>query len=278
MNFQWDIGLSVLTTYDADGFLGVQIDAYGEQNASVHPYELHHPYGFMGRQLNPVADAAGNLDPSQSTQTLWAYEGSRGHGIALEDPRVVPTLPQIRPGESLWYGAAGQFGRMHADGSITFMTTDQGGSALGRNIFLRLKPTGFTLVAPWGKMTFDATGWHVLTSGGARIDMGSIGGMPAPLDQLSTYIRMRAAMVDIEGGVVNLGPSTGNAQPSALGLQTVAHLAAIATALQAIATALTAASGTTTSGVTPPAAAAVASAVAAASVPAIDILSNTAVG
>lgn len=242
--FEWDIGCAVMSSYDVDGFLGVQIDAYGEQGSGVHPYEAHHLHGFISRPADPVADASGAPDTSNACNVMFALEGGRGHAWVLEDPRVVPFLPTLRPGEAMFYGAAGQFVRCKADGSISLMTTDAtvpgpAGSPIlnGRNIFLDIKPTGLVFVAPWGRLTFDATGFHVRTQGGARLDLGSISGLPAPLDKIDTYASMSAAMVSMEGSVVSQGPTTGTAEPAAKAITLTAYLTALAAAVQAVLTA-----------------------------------------
>ncbi len=51
-----DIGLATLSTYDDDGVLTVQVDAYGEGKSGVAPYEQHSPLGILSRCHDPSTD------------------------------------------------------------------------------------------------------------------------------------------------------------------------------------------------------------------------------
>lgn len=240
---EFDIGLGLMSSYDADGFLGTQYDADGQAGAGVSSYETHHPLGFMSRMLDPVVDQHGAPDPTQSCQVHIGMEEGQGHLWLLEDPRVVPNLPALRPGESLMYGCAGQFIRCHADGSITLMTTDAGGASSGKSVYLQITPTGLRFVAPWGKLTFDATGWHLLTQAGGRFNLGSVGGLPAPLDQISSFCNIAAGMVSVNGGTVSLGPTAGSGEPAPKGLTLLTYLQQLNVTIGLIAAAVSALAG-----------------------------------
>lgn len=92
----FDIGVAMLTTYDEDGFPVVQVDAFGEENSGVVPYEQHSQFGIISRPHDP-ADGRG-------CQVLYAMEAGRGHAWVLSDPRVIPLLPPIDKGGSCIYG------------------------------------------------------------------------------------------------------------------------------------------------------------------------------
>lgn len=94
---------------DADGFLGVQIDAYGEQDSGVTDYEMHHSYGFIARPLDPAKDNNGNPNYAQACRVLYAFEGSVGHAWLSYDSRVIPKIPLVDKGGSAQYGATGSF-------------------------------------------------------------------------------------------------------------------------------------------------------------------------
>jgi len=97
MNYlSFDIGLSKLTTYDDDKFLGVQIDAIGEEKSGVIPYEVHSPHGFYSRCHDGDDDGSCNV--------LFAMEGGRGHAWIQSDPRIIPLLPPINKGGAVVYG------------------------------------------------------------------------------------------------------------------------------------------------------------------------------
>jgi hypothetical protein len=107
-------------------------------------------------------------------------------------------------------------------------------------VYLQVKGDWFNLLGPFGKITYGANGFHLLHHTGARIDLGGIGGLPAPLDELGTYATISAAILKLQGTAIVLGPDTGVAEPAAkaIALQTV--LVAIGAALTATASALSA--------------------------------------
>jgi hypothetical protein len=236
---QIDIHSAVASFYDEDGFLSVGTDVEGEKNAGAAPYESHHPYGFKGRPLDPVVDDEGNPDPTQAGQALVLKEGGQGHVMPLGDPRVDPKLPQLKPGESLQYGAAGHFTRHLADGSIVRMTTDQGGGDDGaaKSVYDEVSPTGFRWVAPWGKIIFDASGLQITTASGAKFTLGPIGGLPPPFDSLGSYCSIEGAIFSAKAGISSIGPGDGH-EPAVRGLSLVAQLASVATALTDLSIAL----------------------------------------
>ena len=105
---RWDLGVAMLTEYDADGFLGLQHDPYGEQDASTPSAELHHQYGFISRALDPETDSSAQPTANHCS-VLRAWEGSRAHTWLLGDNRITPKLPPLTKGGSVQYGATGSF-------------------------------------------------------------------------------------------------------------------------------------------------------------------------
>lgn len=93
---EFDIGTALYTAYDDDGFLTVQIDAYGGQQSGVIPYEVHSPHGLLTRPHDP--------DDDGECQVLYGLEGGRGHAWFCSDPRVIPYIPQITKGGTVLYG------------------------------------------------------------------------------------------------------------------------------------------------------------------------------
>lgn len=92
----FDIGVALLSTYDDDKFLGIQVDAFGEEQSGVVPYEAHSPHGIISRPHDPTEDGA--------CQVLYAMEAGRGHAWVQSDPRVIPLLPPIKKGGFAFYG------------------------------------------------------------------------------------------------------------------------------------------------------------------------------
>ena len=98
---------AVLTEYDDDGFIGVQIDAGGTQ-PGVQPFELHHTFGFASRCRDPETSGLGcTLD--------FRYEGDEGHAWLADDPRCADLIPALAKGASVQYSYTGTFGMMNAD-------------------------------------------------------------------------------------------------------------------------------------------------------------------
>jgi hypothetical protein len=119
--FEFDLGIAVLTEYDADGFLGAQPDVFGEQSSGVQAYELHHPYGFQGRPNDP--DVGPDGTPKTGAALLYWLEGSLGHALALQDPRVQSKLPQLKKGGSIQYDRLGAFDVFSPGDTSTVRTT-----------------------------------------------------------------------------------------------------------------------------------------------------------
>jgi hypothetical protein len=92
----WDISTCTLTSYDGDGFLSAQAEAYGT-GATSADRDVHSPFGFLSRPRDPDADGLG-------CSVLTADEGNKVHAWILSDPRFTPNLPQVKKGGSVQYG------------------------------------------------------------------------------------------------------------------------------------------------------------------------------
>ncbi|MET0793562.1 MAG: hypothetical protein ABW061_18730 [Polyangiaceae bacterium] len=236
----WRLHTITYSEVDANGFIGIQFDAFGEQDSGMDTVEVIHPFGLMANPPEPDANGA------FSCSALIGWEGDQAYAWLCSDPRSRVVLPSLKKGETLLYGCAGNFVRMHADGRISLFTTDDN-TPNGKTVALQIKPDGLLFSAPWGKFTFDETGFHVLHVSGAALDLGAIGGLPAPLSALSSYVKLTGNMVLTEGSIV----STGTTDPASVALASavaksdplVAALGDIATGLAGIATAMTAVAG-----------------------------------
>jgi hypothetical protein len=102
----WDMGLGVLSEVDSDGFVGIQVDAYGEEDSGVETYEAHLPLGLYARPLDPEKDPNGEALPAGSATVLYAHEGGRGHAFPMGDPRAIRKLPKLRKGGAVFYAPA----------------------------------------------------------------------------------------------------------------------------------------------------------------------------
>ncbi len=96
---------------------------------------------------------------------------------------------------------------MKQDGSITLHTT-MGNTAEGASVFLRIKPDALQFASPWGTLTFDASGFHLKTKSGPRLDMGGIAipGVPDLIAGAFTgYCRITAPTFKANASSVYLG-------------------------------------------------------------------------
>ncbi len=221
----------VASKHDRDSFLTIIPETFGT-TSSLGAIELSHPYGFASRPADK--DNSGG-----ACGAFYCIEGSQGYAWLANDGRIQEKLPEILVGESFQYGSTGNFVRCHNDGRISLFTTDDA-TVNGRSIALTVGPTGLLFSAPWGNLKFDATGFHVLHSSGARIDLGACGGLPPPLDALSSYVTLSGALIHIEGGATNLGASSASAEPAAKATQTVLALQSVTAALTSVSAALAA--------------------------------------
>lgn len=214
--------------YDDDGFLTVQVETFGSGAKSVGWFYLSNPHGLQMRPLDPDADGT-------ACQVYYWYEGSQGYAMLANDPRTQGDLSiQLQKGEAILHSPLGSgFTRMKADGSISLFTTDDN-TPNGRSVNLTLAPTGLSYDFPFGRLRFDNTGFHVLTNAGARLDLGAIAA-PAPLNALSSYATLSAAMTHIEGTAVHTGTATGAPQQLALAPAVLALATAVQAVLNAIA-------------------------------------------
>jgi hypothetical protein len=152
------------------------------------------------------------------------------------DPKFVPNR---KPGEKQIYGSKNAFVRFKDDGSIYLFTREENTEA-GKTIYARLSPDGFEIEHPHMRASFGPNGFHAVHSSGARVDLGAIGGLPAPLDALSSYAKLAGAIIQLEASGVTIGPAGTPSDPLAKSTPLLLTLDAINAALVAIGSALTA--------------------------------------
>lgn len=250
-------GLAVVTATNPIGSPGGDVESFGEVD---HINSL----GITSRPF-PANDAGHAEAP-----VLRGVPGCLGLALGGRDERCGDMYAALAEGDTVVHAT----GPSHAaqlkcaeNGTVTALTTDDG-TVTGRSVFWQIRPDAFRGIAPWGKLTYDQSGFHVRHYTGARIDLGGIGGLPAPLDAMGAYITLAAPIVKIEGSAIALGTAEGVPEPVAKATTTLAVLAEIGTALTAVTVALNAlnASLVTPGAASPgvaPAIAAVAAAVAA---------------
>lgn len=239
------VGVDILNTEVAQktGNITCQTGDVVNQDVESHGVEWIQHVGYASRPPNPDAGVA-------ACQGVVICRGGRDTVIATQDARGQQLAGILKPGESCMYGAGADGlaqGRVicKQDGSVTLFTTSDNTSD-GKSVYFRVKPTAFEFVAPWGTLKFDDTGLHILHSSGASFDLGGIYGLPAPLDQLSSYVRCQAATVNLASSAQSFGAGAG--QPLASATSVTAALTTISTALAAIAAQCGAAGSAVTAG------------------------------
>lgn len=173
----------------------------GEGSSEV---EFYGALGVVARPLPP--DTVGGVD--RHLETVCLRTGDALVPIAARDVRLNQAFPNPKPGDVLLVGYASNFVKLAADGNLFAVVTSDG-TPNGQLVQLQHRKDGLAYVAPWGKLTYDAGGLHALHISGARIDLGGIGGMPAPFSSLGSYATLSAAMVKLECSACTVGPEAG---------------------------------------------------------------------
>jgi hypothetical protein len=236
--------------------------------------------GFVSRPPKPDAG-------KQAAQGVILKTSGRDVAIASVDQRGLALYGNLRDGETALY-AAGADGLGQArvvlkdDGSINIYTTETN-TEEGQAVFFRVATDAFEFVAPWGTLKFNATGLHVNTQAGAQFNMGGIYGLPAPLDEIASYVTMQAGTFNVTSSVSSFGIA--GQTPLADAYQVMAAIAALQAQLTVMSeawAALGALSGTVTGAAVAPIAAPVATAaiageatITAATTPATSLIPKT---
>jgi hypothetical protein len=96
-----DVGVATLSEHNADGFLTVQHDAYGDEGSDSMP--LSHTYGFVSRPRDPVVGENGQPNQGEGCNLLVLQDGTQQRALLLEDPRYVNPVPLLDKGGSAQY-------------------------------------------------------------------------------------------------------------------------------------------------------------------------------
>lgn len=154
-------------------------------------------FGFVSRPADPDEDGA--------AMALWIQDGDQKRVISTRDNRHTDRLPDVQPGETAVYAVPGNFVRCQIDGAITAMTTDDN-TTDGNAIYWKMSPTrGFEFSSPWARIMAGPYGISLVHSSGARLDLGSLGGLPPPFDLLSSSATITAASISLMAGAISQG-------------------------------------------------------------------------
>lgn len=218
------IGIDILKTSidDETSKIQAQLGSVVGEVVDTDNAEWWQHVGFSSRPPVPVAG-------KQAAQAVVIKRSDHDVCVASQDLRGLEIYGNLADGETCVYGP-GADGNSQGralfkdDGSVTLLTTNDN-TPTGKVVALKIAPDSFTFTAPWGSFKFDASGFHLKTKAGPRIDMGGLDlssiGIPASVSgALTGYIDFTAPTINLKGGICNLGvgPSfaTCLAAPSAL--------------------------------------------------------------
>jgi hypothetical protein len=202
------VGLDILATTisQTTSKIVAQIGDAITQRVDSSAVEWWQHVGFASRPAKPSAGRA-------AAQCVALKTSDRDVAVASQDTRGLEIYGNLGHGEFCVY-AAGEDGESQGrligktDGSVTILTTDTN-TADGETVALKLSPTALRFTAPWGDFVFDASGCHVKTRAGPRIDLGGVsvpGLAPQALaDALTGYARITAPIVKLDAAGVYLG-------------------------------------------------------------------------
>ena len=160
------------------------------------------PPGIMSIPLPPGSiDGSGNFNAASTSlnaaQALAFVNNDQYVVFATRDTRTQFATGNLKAGETSVY-APGSSARTtyKLDGSVNHITQTSDGS----QVYLQVSPTALSFFAPWGRLVFDATGFHLATSSGATFDLGAMNGPLA-----GSYASLTAGTVSIPASTVLLG-------------------------------------------------------------------------
>lgn len=163
--------------------------------------------GFCSIPSNPVAGQS-------ACQGIIRRRGDIDVCTNTRDTRGQAIYGNLKAGETCIY-AGGHDGNSQGrvlikdDGSVTLLTTNDN-TKTGKVVALKIAPDGFTFTSPWGSFKFDASGFHLKTKAGPRIDMGGLDlsttGVPGAISGAVTgYFSVTSPKCSLKCGIVELG-------------------------------------------------------------------------
>ena len=166
--------------------------------------EYWHPPGLLSIPALPNA-VDNNTDCSQVV--LFSDRYDQDVILAHRDTRIELLAGNINPGETVLYNSGNARVALKNDDTINIITTDAGATAPNAKLQFTIAPTGITIMASFGSLIFDATGFHITTLSGASFNMGAISSsfLPGPLSALTSFCTLSAGTVNVAGTAVMLG-------------------------------------------------------------------------
>jgi hypothetical protein len=229
----FDVGKDVLWSGidPTTGAISCQVGNATDSTADQDAAELWGPPGYYG-----VPSPA---TPGQSSTQAWVLRMSDyGLVVGTRDSRDALVFGNLKPGDRCVAGGFPSQSRLYVrfDGSVTRSTRDDN-TASGNDVFDRVSPEGYRFYSPYGGFWQDATGFHIRTWQGGKVDLAGAT-MPTPLPSGST-LSISADLVRIKSALLQLGRDVGLSGGVVLAQQRQAVDGVLVAALTAIAASLT---------------------------------------
>lgn len=235
----FDVGKDILSA-EADSQTGGIIGQLGNATDSTADSDRFEMWGPPGYYAVPAPPTAGQ----PSTQAFAIRASDHDLVIAVRDSRGAKVVGNLKPGDRCIASELGSARALvRADGSVTLSTKDD--NATGNDVYARVAPDGFLFWGPLGSFRSDTTGFHARTWHGAKLDMGGAG-IPSPLAVYSSFVSVTANIIRLKGTLTQIGQDNGNSQALAQVTTLSAQLALLTTAVQSLASAVAAFTGSGT--------------------------------
>ena len=225
------VGANILNTVTdpVTGTILAQTGSVNEEYSASDNAEWWQHVGFASRPAFPVAK-------SSAAECIAVRCSDRDRIIATRDVRGQAIYGNLADGECCVYAPIGQARiLLKVDGSVSIVTTSDN-TATGNTLKRSLSPDplqGIVDYSPWGYAKLNSTGYHLMTSSGARLDGGGMSAPGVP-SALGSYWSFSAASVGLQASVVTLGPTPAAALPVALATPLLAYLALVQATCQAV--------------------------------------------
>jgi hypothetical protein len=221
-----ELGVAVASVYDDDGFLGIQVDTHGDNDAGVPPFQALMPYGLLGRPLDPESTGEG------CNVVFWP-DGDESHCIALNDPRIAAVAPQATKGSTGLCNARGAFQLLDYDSEtltiyvplddgdrahvITIGKDDNGADYLGivqcNGLAVSMLDDELVIKNRAGTAYIQVDDEGIILNGNVKLvgglDVG--GGTALPLVLAPAMLTWMNAVASAVGGIPTGGPAAGAA-------------------------------------------------------------------
>ncbi len=192
------------TRDDETNLVTLQMGDVITEEPEAQETELMQQPGFASRPADATPGKA-------AAQYVTITRSDRDLAVAGRDKRAADIYKNLGPGDTCVYATSGAARLLlKANGTIAAITTDTNDDS-GRTMYVAMSAKGpsggpeLRLETPFFKAWIDASGLHMVDRSGAKLDFGSVGGVPSPFDAVTSFFKIAAAIVKIEGAATMIG-------------------------------------------------------------------------